>query len=707
VAEGSGGTTTADGVLALSSESLRIDQLAIVHAALRDDAVEWQQDVVVNAAIEVLTGRDLACAEITRVLAEMWATEAITETVVAQALKYGSALGLVTTQPTLSGETRWQATDGARRDAEADKQWARKLVSDFSAEICIRADELELSVKDSQLERLTSVLLQAVAVAASGVYEVDSASPAGLLRPVEFRSARAAEWVQAEVQPKSIRDLCLELLPGVVDPLDDFGGTIVHHLVIGNLLRGVMGRHNLVTGSDLGGMRLLLDTSVLLDLVDEGAPEQGQLLQAIELTTRAKGEVVVAEHTLAEWERVWEAADHEHPERVDTTTVPRHTDVLARNPFVRTFFRMKQSDPGLSWVRFQVGRRDIRKRLHTLGITVRPHGNTTEADLANYANALAAFEVVNRDRPHPRSTTRVEADAQSVAMVLRWREQSPGIPCAAYFCARDNLTKAAFEAMSVDHGQPLVVNPGGWTMFMARMSVGSPEERNELVRVVGSSAVRDSFLAMATMYTADDAIRCAEIMRENGDLSLHDLRTVVQLQLTEMLTGEDSEPKRHAEEAIRLRTERRDARSKREAAAARQVAETAQREAEIARRLAAAADQRRAEEGDALRRQHNDALAEHKRVAEQESQQRDQMHRQNIRWLVTVLLGTILTAAFIIVAVVTDGVPSTKTLLLQGCFVTAVLLTGADAALHPDRSRYQILVASLLTVVLGAIGVLL
>lgn len=689
-------TDAAEVPVVLDEDELRLDQLAVVHAALNPDSLKWQQDVIVTAAVELLASRDLTCEQITKALRQMWATTAISDVVVAESLESGREAGLVAPSTTLSGEERWQATDNARKDSEGDRAWARAKLEDFSAAVDQQLEERGLECGPAQRTKLVSATLQALAVAASGVYEVDDSDPEGLLRPVRFDLQRAHEWVRTQVEPRSVRDACLPLVDAAADPLDPFGNAVVHLLVVGNLLRGVMARHDVSGAPDLSNLRLLLDTSVLTDLVDDGSDAQQQLERAITLTNECGGQVVVAEHTLDEWERLWVAADQQRPEQADRMQLAAHTDVLAENPFVAAFYRQKQNDPKLRWARFQVGRRNIRTKLEDLGVVVRDAGNRRDADRDRVAAAKEALTKLNDKRkgkgnrkgPWHRGAAAIAADAESVAMILRWRarERSSALG-AGYFCARDTMTnKACAPLREEGDTRPLVVSPAGWVMLMARLAVGDPEQRQGLVELVGSNVVRETFLSMATMYTAEDALRCAEVLREDGHLAPEDLRTVVQLELDDVL-GSESTSLLVAEEAIRLRSARRDERARRAAEIAERERDRALTEQQELRSTLEKASQRHEAE---LRRQEV-AVREEAEAAKSQTAHIERHHRVVVRSLVTALAVALVVGGFVIAGLVAGEAPDKQGYVVRTLVTLGVLIAGIDSARHPDLGRAAIL----------------
>jgi hypothetical protein len=583
-------------------DPIEIDRIAATRAAIDPDRREWRNDIVISATVELLATRgDLSESQLCEELNRMWRTASVTRPQLENALQQALAAGLVQKVVDLAGTERWQATTAAADESRQDREWAKMVATRFQKAIGERlagSDVVELLV-ETQLQKLTGHLLRALARGTAGIYGVDQTAT-GALRPVQFDTEAMRSYI-ARVEPKTARQTLNELAVAAIDQDDEFGNEVVHLLVVGGLLQCFLAKRDLGRVPNLEGTRVLLDTSVLVDLVADGMPGQRVLLQLIALSRRVGVEVIVADHTIGEWQRLWEAADRERPDLVDARAIVPYTDRLIANPFIAEFLRQKVTSPDLGWVRFGLGgRRDIRRRLIDLGVNVRPAGNNTEEDIKTAQAVLAEVtELSRRDdvRGH-RTKSAAKADAESCAMVARWRRNRPGEPCSAYFVAKDQLTRIAYRKVVREDPMPLTVTTAGWTMYVGSLVADDPRERAEIAEMVGTSLVRESFFGVATQYTLEEALQLAEMMSHDGEsMSLDDARAAIQLNLLELIdSGSVMSNERHVVATggavLRRRSRRRDARAKRAEVRSGEVAADARERAEQALRELVARDSR-------------------------------------------------------------------------------------------------------------------
>lgn len=207
-------------------------------------------------------------------------------------------------------------------------------------------------------------------------------------------------------------------------------------------------RRDVSTKPSLAGARIAIDTSVLVDLPGGTTTSAVAVQEAIRLSQDLGVQVIVADHTINEWRRLFDAADEE-VKRVGGTVDLGLLGDLLDNPFARAFSRLCQQDPGLSWPRFRATWRDPTEQLKRLGINVRTNGNVSDDSRRMVQQVKKALVRANRERAsrdaYARRLRKVEAldaDAESAAMVARWREKYGAQ--AAYFIAQDRMTGRAY-----------------------------------------------------------------------------------------------------------------------------------------------------------------------------------------------------------------------------------------------------------------------
>lgn len=700
------------------SEDLGLLQLAATHAALDPARRQQRSDVLMSAGVSLLaTAGDLTTAQLCSALRKMWRTEAITEPLVEEALNTARASGLVARVTTLDDRELWQATPSARQEVQEDSKWVEAVVHRLEDELRARLEQNEVRFKPERLPKLAKQLIEALAHGAEGVYQLDHVpGDPSVLRPIEFRADQVREYLRRHVQPKPVAAILVQVVDEAMDPDDDFGNEVVHLLVMSGLLQAFLGKRDLGVRPDLTGTRVLLDTSTLVNLVD-GPEGVGLVESLIHLSLSLGVEVIVADHTIDEWMRVWEAAEAEQPELVDNKAIPHLTDRLVGNPFVKGFLQMKARDEKLRWRTYMSNYHDIQTRLEGLGVVVRPAGNNTEQDRENASRVLELLlELSARDDvPGSRTRTGAEADAASCAMVMRWRGRSTPVPPGAYFVAQDYLTDRAHEALAGDDRVPIVIKPAAWLMYLAQLAADDPATRLELAELVGSVVVRNSVLGLATSFTVEDAVELSRALAEDDRISSEDLHELVQLDLLSLIErGEEqniSPSAVVANEVLRKRSARRDARAYR----AQTRAEADQvKSVETVRRVVAQSDEQRvnyeraldgkAKEIGSLEKNLDEANRE-RQDAREAAEAAQQSRKRLIRVLVVVVCGIALAASFLTALALDWYEPTARGWVVVGLAFVIYLVESVRYCWKLEVPGGEMLLALVGTVALTVIGI--
>lgn len=679
-------------------DHLHFEHLAALHAALKGEVNNWRQDVLLSAAVFILTSRELTIEELTDALNKTWATNSITTAILNSVLLQGEALHLVAKHSTFEGKEKWTATSGALRDTSADQQWAQQAIDKFQTQVSERLSDCDITLTADRLIRVATQLMQSLAIGAASDHVTHVDDFLGHLRPLHFDIHIARQWIKDNVQPKSIREGCEQLLIGVVNPHDDFGNEIVHLLVTGNVLRCIMTRQDIPNPVHLTDTRLLLDTSALMCLADDESTERAQLLMLIEQTHLLGANVIVAEHTLDEWEGVWNAADLENPDdKIKDADIPEHFEDLVGNLFAKYYIRHKLKNPSTDWTKFQVGRRNLRSILADLNVNVRPDGNSNSYDIQLQENATKALvEQLKPSGLPARSRNAAKADAASLTMIARWRRTQSNIPTAGFFCARDSITAKIYSTFFPNDPVPLTVSPEVWLTFIAKFGAGGLDDKQQLAELIGSNLIRDSFFGLASSYTLEEAIHMSNILIEGNKFDPQDLSAIIQMELAEVFPTEDLNRTRAlAEEAIRRRSERRDGRSSRRMMQAELLDKEAQRKLDEAQ-------------------QHNRNVHGHIEEARREEQEqhrqrvsgKERRHRAQLRLALTAVF--LLLYALVVAGIwMTTNSPSGGSMAFYSIGGAIIILFGLDASLHPEKTRSQIVVGLCLALASIAIGIFL
>lgn len=414
-------------------------------------------------------------------------------------------------------------------------------------------------------DRVANHVYAAIGEAADGLYVLAPGADPTRIRPLRL-DVGAIDRYTATIVPRSLRDAVVEITAAALDPDDSFGNDVVRLVTVGSLLHGLVTRRDLPAKPDLTGFRILLDTSVLIDLVVGTGAERQVMRDLVRCSQQLGVEVIVAEHTLEEWGRVWDAAETEA-----TATLPEeiseNTHRLASNPFAQAWLRALCDDRHLAFPRFRARTSDIRRHLAEMQVTVRPHGNNTDQDRSLADDVRdRLLEPRPNGRP-PRTRNAATADGHTAAMVARWRARPATGPNGAYQIAHGIHTNRAYEDARPDDNVPLVVTPTGWMVFVAAMTTDDPAQRTGIATMLSDAAVRTAFFGMATGYTVEDAVALSAHFAEAGNpLSAEDTRIAIQADLLNLIEAADSEAsaQRRSAAVVQHRNNRREARLSRQ-----------------------------------------------------------------------------------------------------------------------------------------------
>ena len=547
-----------------------LQRLAATRAALDPERRALRADIVLSAIIEYLAvNGESARKTIIEGVRTIWKTGSITDFEIDSALSQGQSIGLINQVRGPNESEHWRATEDAVRESQEDRSWAQMAYQRFLESI---DEQLDLRKIDIGRDGRTEIGRRLLTAFANGSL-VEGESPilgVNALRPVEF----AADRIRAEVaaqQGNELRDVTMELVEIALDPDDEFANELIHLLIVGTVLQTFLSKRDLGVAPDLTGMRLMLDTPILVDLVDESTSSQRIAKELVSMSRRLGIEVVVGNHVIDELERLWTAAVDEHPERLDgRTTVQGFARLISSrysNPFVRQFVKLKSEGKTLRWSQFKIERSSIRPLLSDLDVRIVQNEYDGDADRECLEGLVTELLRLSADRNTPGSRTRSTArtDATSALMVGRWREEVLMVPCSAYIVSPEHLTEVAYCSVFDGDSVSLIA---AWLALVASLVADDPVKRAEIAEVIGNAVFRDSFFGLATAYTLDSAVKLAEMLQEHNKLSLEDSRELARISVSDFLESnaeENDEDAIHAVamEAILQRSARRDSRARR------------------------------------------------------------------------------------------------------------------------------------------------
>ncbi|HEX9765376.1 MAG TPA: hypothetical protein VGA36_01340 [Nitriliruptorales bacterium] len=554
-----------------------VARLAATRAALSRKRRSWRYDILVSAIVQML---DLygprTPDQLQRAIGRLWGAR-LPITLLEDGLQVAHEAHLIHPQhQRLDRQVAWALAEAVKDECAADRTAVEAAFREFAADLYVQVidHDPEVSVAPDRALRLAGQMFAATAAATTGSYDAgdisEVASPSEL-RPVRLDLDRLRAHLRAKVQPRPVARAMEAAALKLVDPDHPLGSQVLHLLVLGNMAQCLLTSRDLHGSVDVSQHRILLDTSALVALAEEGTPQRHLIDELIATSVQAGVEVVVPDHVLAEWERLWCGADKELG---DGSPPPwssaRNAYALAGNVIVRAYLHARRDDTDLSWIGFQIGRRDLRHRLEHAGVNVRPHGNHQHEDAGLVERVERRLLELSADPRLRAARTEAAAhvDAHSCAMVARWRTNRPMAPPCGWIIGTDLMTDVAYsDVAGGEHRYPLSMTPAAWMLYLSSVVVDDGDSVHALLHTLSDAATRDAFLSGVTTYRLDDVRELAEIVgTDDGALSEEDVRMAIETNLLGLLDeAADRSGSSHLREVgvatLRRRSARREARA--------------------------------------------------------------------------------------------------------------------------------------------------
>lgn len=498
----------------ISDEELHAARLAASRALLDPDRRSARQDIIVSTIIEILSRGPQTPAHLQRAVERVWGTKCITNPVFDRAVRAAEAAALIATREQLTGTVTWELTRATQLEVDNNRADVEAVLLGFAREVKDRLFDYGEPGLVARAERIANEVVAAVVCAAPGVRHADVAGTAGHIPVIDANSVALQDRV-SRLEPKSIRGPVADLARDALNRADPFGNEIVHLAVVGGLLRDVVAnRDELVPKMDNG--RLLLDTSVLIELVPSTEPGgQQSMRDLISCSTTVGYAVLVADHTVDEWDRLWADADRElvglSSEQRALLAFGGH---IVGNPFAATYadYLMGGGDEG--WPAWSARYRSLADLLHELPAQTRPHGNVDEwASLAE--DTTKRLRELSNDPEYWGHRTRraALADGNTAAMIARWRSRTG--PSSAYFIARERMTGDAYGALTGD-AESLTVDPASWLFYVANASTDDQNTAVGMAELIADAALRNTIYSVANGHSVEDVVRIVETLSVDG-----------------------------------------------------------------------------------------------------------------------------------------------------------------------------------------------
>lgn len=502
----------------VAEEDLRIAQLVASYSLLDPNRRGSRRDLVISTLVTVLTGSNsITSQRLFDAIRGMWKTSTLSDEALNAALRDARAAGLVIERD-LNGEKLYSVSADAAAETEQDHIYVTHMLDTFQSQISERLSEYpKASGPASRPDRIVGHVLTAIAQACQGSYAIEAPGSSQSVRPISVSQSSALQYAD-QLHPKSIRPPVRDFALDALDTAEHFGNEIVHLIVVSGLLLGLTTQRGTSEAPSLSHMKVVLDTSSLIDLVKPDAhPERNSLLELISLSDRCKANLVVAQHTIDEWTRVWDAADVEMGESasrvrsISSALLSR----LVSNPFVGMYIDYCNDGGEQSWLQWSVSRRELDELLLPLPVAVEEYTCQDESDQLSYERLYETLSRLSKDKEVPGGRTKAaaEADAKTATMVARWRSEYG--EASSVFVARDRLTDRTYAECFPD-SKPLVIQPMNWLQYVSCLIVDDPVTRIDIADLIADVAVRDTVLSMASTYPLDEVLSFSELLQSTG-----------------------------------------------------------------------------------------------------------------------------------------------------------------------------------------------
>ncbi len=571
----------------VEGDELQLELLvASRRALLQPERRAKRLDIIVSSLLAVLGGRGSLTRDALRQAVEsLWKTGSITAPVFDGALDAAEIAGLVVLQPGLDEKPRYDIAASVKAELERDRDWVTNTLDDLRTEVADRLLEYPDEDLRGREDKVTSLIVRAVARALVG-YDIAAPAAEEVLMPLEIDEGSIVRFAKS-VNPKSHRAPVRDLAFAALDPDDEFGNEIVHLIVSGQVLHGIVTQRGGDPGQ-LKGVKLLVDTSVLTNLTADDSPERDVLIRAIETSIDVGAEVYVAQHTVEEWNRQWEIADDE-ARAITGNTIPILASRFEQNPFLRSYLRAAPKPEELPYTKWAAPRRNLPETLRGLGVEVIRHGITSETNVGLVETIRKALLETGR-----RTERAAEADAYSAIMVAKWRAEHG--PNTAYFLAAERFTGEAFRT-HVDPKHSLVVSPHAWLVYASNLGIDDPDTAADLADLIANTMIRRTMLELASTYTFEEVLSLSEILMDSGNITARDVREMGLPELFDLdeLAESELSADQRAARLLREKAKREAARARRMQSQADQATKVARADSERAARTAEAERKRREE----------------------------------------------------------------------------------------------------------------
>jgi len=528
--------------------------LAAAHAALDPERQEWRGDILISSLIEILAVKGaLSERELQRQIKAIWQTDAVDRSLLRTALEHAEG-GRLIERRGHGRDIRWAVTQASAADAEIDHRTAEAIVERFEASVGERLPELLENHDPIEAPRLRRLTLKLIAAFMAGSQEVFSSvartgDPA-TLRSIDFKLSEVDRYLEARIKPERDVPALKALAFAAFSPDEEFGKEILHLIVAGKVLQGMLGRHDLTQQGSVEGSMLLLDTSVLVYRMESPGPHSELLEELWRVGQDAHCDLVVTRAVIDEWDGLWLSAEADAPKAND---LPTPLTRWSKNVVLRNWRSQTDHPRPRTWQEFEHGYRSIESWL--TDHKVRIIEDEPDPDLVERMRQKL-LDLATAGENSTRTLAGARTDAYSAAIVAKARERDEASIPHAWFIAEDRLTNQAYEAVRTQDEFPVAASVEAWLLMASATRTDDPDHARNLAEIVGESAILNSFLAVSASYGVEELVEIADVLKKASNMSPEELAEAVR---TDLVAYAESQSPNMPAELLRRRAHRREA----------------------------------------------------------------------------------------------------------------------------------------------------
>jgi hypothetical protein len=492
-----------------------LTRLAAAHAALDPQRVEWRSDILISSLIEILAVRGvLDERQLLNQVKKMWHTDVVDKRLLRVALERAEKGDLLERKQRLHGPW-WVARPASIADAKADRMWADSIIERFKQDLGERLPEFlddHGTIEPTQQRDYTHYLIDAFMAGSQRVFKgvVRSGDPENL-SGIDFDLQAVHGYLETKNLPKDIENALKALALTAMESEGEFGSEILHLIVAGQVLQGMIGHRDLTGPNWVEGCTLVLDTSVLVYRLDHKGPQSRLLDELLRMSQDIHCNIVATRAVINEWNRLWQSAASDARAWANKfTDLPPRLILEAKNPMLRNW-QFKT----LTWTEFE-------RRFNRIESWLADHGiRVVEDEQADQDLVERMREELLRLSAAAKQPMRTESaaltDAVSAAIVAKARALNSSLPPTAWFIAEDRFTDEAYRGVWPDDNFPVASSIEEWLLLLSMTKTDELEEAGNVAETISNAVIQKSFFSVSAGYSAGELFEIGDLLKRGSD----------------------------------------------------------------------------------------------------------------------------------------------------------------------------------------------